>query len=349
MMKYDGFFPPPKTLSVAELISMTGATPLNDFIDAEIKISSIAPLDTATSGEVSFLDNQKYAHLAAETKASVCFTSPRNKDLFSEHVVVLVCPNPYEAFASVGAALYPDALKLQLVLSTGVSEKATLGDDVSLGQGVTIEAGAVIGANVQLGNNVYIGPNAVIGAGVRIGHESQIGANCSIQHAYIGDLVIIHNGCAIGQDGFGFAMSPKGHTKVVQVGRVIIQNHVEIGANSTVDRGANRDTIIGEGTKIDNQVQIAHNVQIGRHCVIAAQVGVAGSTQIGDFVAIGGQAGIIGHTTIGDGAQIAASSAVKDAVPRGGIWGGIPAKPLRELARELATISRLSKKKDKDV
>ena len=164
-------------------------------------------------------------------------------------------------------------------------------------------------------------------------------------HALLGDRVYLHPGVRIGQDGFGFAMGPGGHLKVPQLGRVIIQNDVEIGANTTIDRGANRDTLIGEGTKIDNLVQIGHNVSVGRHCVIVAHVGVSGSTEIGDFVAIGGQAGVAGHLKVGSGAQIAAQSGVMNDVPAGERWGGAPAKPMREFMRELATLTRITKAK----
>jgi UDP-3-O-[3-hydroxymyristoyl] glucosamine N-acyltransferase len=154
--------------------------------------------------------------------------------------------------------------------------------------------------------------------------------------------VIIHPGVHIGQDGFGFALGPRGHLKVPQVGRVIIQDDVEIGAGTTIDRGANRDTIIGEGTKIDNLVQIAHNVVIGRHCVLVAQAGVSGSTVIGDFAALGGQAGLTGHLTIGPGAQIAAQSGVMRDVPAGEKWGGAPASPMRDYLRQVAALRKLS-------
>jgi UDP-3-O-[3-hydroxymyristoyl] glucosamine N-acyltransferase len=165
-----------------------------------------------------------------------------------------------------------------------------------------------------------------------------------IQHALIGNRVIVHPGVAIGQDGFGFAAGPKGHLKVPLIGRVIIQDDVEIGANTTIDRGANRDTVIGEGTKIDNQVQIAHNVEIGRHCIIVAQVGISGSVRLGDFVAIGGQSGVNGHVSIGDGAQIAAVSVVHDDVPPGSRWGGVPARPVKEWFREMVALRKLAQK-----
>ena len=209
--------------------------------------------------------------------------------------------------------------------------------------GVTVDPGAVIGPHAEIGSGTMVGASAVIGPHVRIGRDCAIGAHASLSHALVGNRVIIHPGARIGQDGFGFAMSARGHLKVPQVGRVIIQDDVEIGANSTVDRGANRDTIIGEGSKIDNLVQIGHNVRIGRHCVIVAQVGISGSTDIGDFAVIGGQAGITGHLTIGSGAQVAAQSGVMNNVPPGARWGGSPAKDIREWFKTIAGVERLLK------
>jgi UDP-3-O-[3-hydroxymyristoyl] glucosamine N-acyltransferase len=185
----------------------------------------------------------------------------------------------------------------------------------------------------------------VIGPQVRIGRDCSISPGVSIAHALIGNWVIIHPGVRIGQDGFGYAMGPKGHRKVPQVGRVIVQDHVEIGANTTIDRGASRDTVIGEGTKIDNLVQIAHNVVIGRHCVIVAQVGISGSATLDDFVVLGGQVGVVGHVRIGAGAQIAGSSNVNSDVPAGARWGGTPAKPMRDWFREITTLKTLASKR----
>jgi UDP-3-O-[3-hydroxymyristoyl] glucosamine N-acyltransferase len=225
----------------------------------------------------------------------------------------------------------------------GVSAGSFVHPDARLEQGVVVDPGAIIGPGAEIGANTIICANAVIGPGVTIGRDSAIGPNVSITHSHLGNRVIIHAGCNIGQDGFGFAMAPQGHLKVPQVGRVIIQDDVEIGAGTCVDRGMNRDTIIGEGTKIDNMVQVAHNVTIGRHCVIVAQVALAGSSKLEDFVVIGGQAGVIGHATVGMGAQIAATSAVGRDVPRGERWGGTPAKPIRELFRDMAALDRLIK------
>ena len=178
----------------------------------------------------------------------------------------------------------------------------------------------------------------MIGPQVRIGRDCSIGPNATVLNALLGNRVILHPGVRVGQDGFGFAMGPRGHMKVPQIGRVIIQDDVEIGANTTIDRGASRDTVIGEGTKIDNLVQIGHNVVIGRHCVIVAQVGISGSTTLEDFVVLGGQVGVVGHVRIGTGAQIAGSSNVNSDVPPGARWGGTPAKPIRDWFREMTTL-----------
>ncbi|MFD0938414.1 UDP-3-O-(3-hydroxymyristoyl)glucosamine N-acyltransferase, partial [Methylobacterium trifolii] len=199
----------------------------------------------------------------------------------------------------------------------------------------------------EVGAGTVIGPNAVVGPGVRVGRDCAIGAGSTLSHALIGNRVIVHPGARIGQDGFGFAMGAT-HLKVPQVGRVIVQDDVEVGANTTIDRGASRDTVIGEGTKIDNLVQIAHNVVIGRHCVIVSGVGISGSTTLEDYVVLGGQVGVVGHVRIGRGAQIAGSSHVNGNVPPGSRWGGTPAKPVRTWFRELTTLARLAERTAKD-
>jgi UDP-3-O-[3-hydroxymyristoyl] glucosamine N-acyltransferase len=230
--------------------------------------------------------------------------------------------------------------------ATGVSPGSFIHPTARLEHGVVVDPSAVVGPGAEIGAGTVIGPHSVIGPQTRVGRDCSISANVSVMHALLGNRVVLHPGVRVGQDGFGYAMGPKGHRKVPQVGRVIIQDDVEIGANTTVDRGASRDTIIGEGTKIDNLVQIAHNVVIGRHCVIVSQVGISGSTTLEDFVVLGGQVGVIGHVTIGTGAQIAASSNVSTDVPPGVRWGGTPAKPMREWFREVTAVKLLASRRD---
>ena len=255
----------------------------------------------------------------------------------------LVTREPYRAMAKVMAKLFPSAVKPGSVFDeSGVSPAAMVHPSARLEAGVIVDPGAVIGRGAEIGAGAIIGPNAVIGPGVRIGRDSAVGASTTIIAALVGDRVIIHPGAHIGQDGFGFALGPRGHLKVPQIGRVIIQDDVEIGAGVTIDRGANRDTVIGEGAKIDNLVQIGHNVVIGRHAVLVSQSGVSGSSVIGDFAALGGQAGIAGHLRIGAGAQVAAAAGVMTDIPPGERWAGAPAKPVREFFREVATLKRLA-------
>jgi UDP-3-O-[3-hydroxymyristoyl] glucosamine N-acyltransferase len=208
--------------------------------------------------------------------------------------------------------------------------------------GVTIDPGAMVGPRAEIGAATVIGAGAVVGPNVHIGRECAIGPAVSIMHALIGDRVIIHPGCRIGQDGFGYLMGAAGHVKVPQIGRVIIQDGVEIGANTTIDRGAMSDTVIGEGTKIDNLVQIAHNVLIGRHCVLASQTGISGSAVIEDNVMTGGQVGIADHITIGAGAAMGAKAGVMHDAPAGARWVGAPAKPVKQFFREVAARERLA-------
>ena len=343
-MRDTRFFPSPPHLRLAEVAELTGARLLRG--DPETVIVGAAPLETAGEGEISFLDNPRYVKHLATTRAAACLCQKRYADRVPERVAVLESAEPYRAYSLYLAKAYPTALRPagffhDTQLSGTVHPAAKLEDHVR------VEPGAVVGARAEIGRGTVISAGAVIGEAVAIGRDCHVGANAVVQHALIGNRVIIHPGVGIGQDGFGFAPSPQGHLKVPQIGRVIIQDDVEIGANTTIDRGANRDTVVGEGTKIDNQVQIAHNVEIGRHCIIVAQVGISGSVRLGDFVAIGGQSGINGHVRIGDGAQIAAVSTVHDDVPPGARWGGTPARPVKQWFREMAALRKLAQK-DKD-
>jgi UDP-3-O-[3-hydroxymyristoyl] glucosamine N-acyltransferase len=330
-------------LTLAEIAALA-ACAIPDGADSGRHFSGIGPLDSAGSDQVSFLDNPQYVAEAAATGAGVVITSQRHAGKVSKDAIVLVAKEPYRAFARVAATFFPTAMRPQPIFGgAGVAPGACIHPDARLEQGVVVDPGVVIGAGAQIGAGAVICANAVIGPGVTIGRNCAIGANVTITNAHVGDRVIVHQGCNIGQDGFGFAMGPQGHAKVPQVGRVIIQDDVEIGAGCCIDRGMNRDTLIGEGTKIDNMVQIAHNVVVGRHCVIVSQVGLAGSCVLKDLVVIGGQAGVIGHATVGMGAQIAATSSVARDVPPGERWGGTPAKPIRDLFREMSAVDRLAR------
>lgn len=318
----------PRRLS--EIAEATGAR-LRDGAKEDVMIHTAGPIESAPAGAISFVENPKYLVHADKTAAAAVFSHPRYADRIPAGVNVLVHDQPYKAYAAALAMLFPTAARPQPVTGeTGVSQHARIGRNVTIEEGVVIEAGAVIGNGVAIGRGSQVFANAVIGENVQIGRSTTIGINVSVTHAFIGDNVILHPGVRIGQDGFGFAMGAGGHRKIAQIGRVIIQDHVEIGANSTVDRGSNRDTVIGEGTKIDNLVQIGHNVVIGRHCVIVGLAGIAGSATLGDYVVVAGQAGVVGHIKIGDGAQIGGGSGVHLNMKPGEKVIGYPAMPVRD-------------------
>jgi UDP-3-O-[3-hydroxymyristoyl] glucosamine N-acyltransferase len=313
-------------------------------------VTGAKPLDIAGPGDVTFYEDADYAEQLAVCDAAACFVSEKLADAVPAHIVRLIVPRPYAAFVRTARALFADDLRpLSIVGTRGVDPEASVHEDARLEDGVIVDPGAVIGPDAEIGAGTVICANVVIGPNVRIGRDCSIGPGASITHALLGDRVIVHAGARIGQDGFGY-IPGKGHIKVPQLGRVIIQDDVEIGAGTTVDRGGGRDTMIGEGTKIDNLVQVAHNVSIGRHCIIAGHVGVSGSVTLGDGVMLGGKVGIADHRKIGDRAQLIALSGVMHDVPAGERWGGAPAKPLRDFFREQVALQRLAGKggKDKD-
>jgi len=343
-MQQPNFFECDIAPTLADIVALTGAQPAADA-DLSSRITRLAPLEDAGPGALVFLDNPRYVGVLESSNASACLVAARNAARVPRTTCALVTAEPYRAYAMVAERMYPSSRRPQSnFAATGSSPGVFIHPDARLEEGVVVDPGAVIGPGAAIGSGTIVGSGAVVGAKVQIGRDCSIGPGVTVQYAFIGDRVILHPGVRIGQDGFGFAMGAGGHRKVPQIGRVIIQNDVEIGANSTIDRGANRDTVIGEGTKIDNLVQIGHNVVIGRHCVIVAQVGISGSTVLADYVVIGGQAGVAGHLHVGQGAQIAAQSGVMNNVPAGARWGGSPAEPLADLWRMKAFLGRMMRK-----
>ena len=331
-------------LTLAEIAALTGAaTPVKG--EDSRRLSGIATLDRASPADVAFLDSRMHAAAAQGSRAGACLTTEALAANLSADTVPLIVKAPYRAFVIAARAMFPQALRPSSLAAGGSVEGAHIDKSARLEPDVTIEPGAVIGPSAEIGSGTLIGANAVIGAGVRIGRDCAIGAGATVSHTLIGDRVIIHPGCKFGQDGFGYVMGGTGHMKVPQVGRVIIQDDVEIGAGTTIDRGALRDTVIGEGTKIDNLVQIGHNVTIGRHCVIVAQTGISGSATLEDFVVLGARVGLNNQVTVGEGAQIAGVSVVHGDVPPGARWGGTPAKPVKQWFREMMVLERLARQK----
>jgi UDP-3-O-[3-hydroxymyristoyl] glucosamine N-acyltransferase len=341
-MAQPTFFEQPPSSTLADIAALTEARLLDPSRSGQT-VRGLASLEEAGPMNLTFFDNLKYASQLASTKAGACLVSERFEASVPAHVAVLRARHPFREFVKVARELHGDALRPQSWFGqAGIAASAVIDPTARLEDGVVVDPLAVIGPNVEIGAGTVIGSGAVIGANVRIGRDCSVGAQCAIQFALVGNDVLIHPGCSIGQDGYGFVFfGPEGHLKVPQTGRVLIQNAVEIGAGTTIDRGSLRDTVIGEGTKIDNQVQIGHNVTIGRHCLLAAQIGLAGSLTIGDNVALGAKVGINNHVRIGDGAQVTAMSAVKDDIPANGRWGGFFAKPTKQWFREIIAVERL--------
>jgi UDP-3-O-[3-hydroxymyristoyl] glucosamine N-acyltransferase len=298
--------------------------------------TGIAPLQTAEAGEVSFLDNRKYADALAATRAGAVIVHPDMADRVPATAVAVISDEPYAAWARVAALFHPVP-----PARPGVHPTAVVAADAAVDPGAEIGPLAVIGNHAEIGPRCCIGPAAIIGDGVVLGADCRIGAHATLSHALLGDRVIVYPGARIGQDGFGFAVGGEGFVSVPQIGRVVIEDDVEIGANTTIDRGSLHDTLIGAGSRLDNLVQIGHNVRLGRGCVIVSQVGISGSTILEDHVMVGGQAGFTGHLRIGMRARIGAQAGVMSDVPPGADVVGSPAWPAREFFRHVAVLRRL--------
>jgi UDP-3-O-[3-hydroxymyristoyl] glucosamine N-acyltransferase len=323
-------------------------TALAPGADGHAKVHDLASLAGAGPDHLTFFAGGANAHAAglAQTAAGFCFVPAKTARPLALRpgMTAIPCASVQHAFAAAARMFYPESGLVAWSQQTAVDPSASIGARVLLGPGV------VIGPGAEIGDGSRIGPNTVIGRGVTVGRNCEIGSNCTIANAYIGDEVLILPGAQIGQPGFGFASGPGGHIKIPQIGRVIVQDRAEIGSCTTIDRGALGDTVIGEGTKLDNLIQIGHNTHVGRHGIIVSQAGVAGSCEFGDFVVIGPQVGIADHVKIGSGARVAARSASQPGMTyEGGMdYGGAPLRPVREWIREMHALTNLAKKSKRD-
>ena len=335
------FFSAQGPFTLAEIAEAAQAA-LADSADGAKRLVDIAPLDTARDDDIAFLDNKRYIVAFEQSRAGACIVHPNLADRAPPGMALLLSETPYYAFARVARTFYPVP-----PVEPGIAAGAHVDADAKLSPGCRIDTGAAIGARCEIGARCHVEANAVVGDGVVLGDDCRIGAGASLSHCLLGDRVVVFPGVRIGQDGFGFASGPEGHLRIPQIGRVVIHDDVEIGANTTIDRGSSGDTVIGAGCMIDNLVQIAHNVQLGRGCVIVAQVGISGSTKLGDYVVCGGQAGLAGHLTIGDGAMLAARSGVTRDLEGGRAYGGAPAVPAPQWRRQVVALARLAGRKGK--
>jgi UDP-3-O-[3-hydroxymyristoyl] glucosamine N-acyltransferase len=332
------FHPAASPLTLGEAAVIAGGT--LERGDATRRITGLGPLDQAGPDEASFFENRRYAAQLAATKACVVVLAAEYLAKLPEGVAAIVTPQPYLGFARIAARLHPRPAPRPGIHPTAVVDPAA-----TIGPGCEIGPFAVIGAGAEIGAGCVIGPHAVVADGVVLGEGCRIGAHATISHAICGRGVVLHPGARVGQEGFGFAVTPEGGFETMpQLGRVILGDRVEIGANACVDRGSQGDTVLGADTRLDNMVQVGHNVRTGRACVLVAQVGIAGSASLGDGVQMAGQSGVAGHLHIGDGARVGAQSGVMNDVPPGTDVVGSPAWPAKETLRAVAALRRMGQK-----
>ena len=336
------FFTAAGPFSLNELAEISGAE-IGGGGDPATTFDEVAPLDRAGPTQVSFLDNKRYTGQFRVSAAGACIIASKHAEQAPAGMALLITSNPYRAYALVAQAFHPAPAP-----RPGLHPSAVVDSSARIGEGAEIGAGAVIGAGAEIGKNCRIGANAAVGEGVVVGEATQIGANVTLSHCLIGKDCQIHPGVCIGNRGFGFTLDPEGYLDVPQLGRVIIEDGVEVGANSTIDRGSGPDTVIGAGSKIDNLVQIGHNVTLGRGCVLVSLSGIAGSAKLEDHVLVGAQAGVAGHITIGKGAQLAGRAAVIRNVEPGVAVAGTPAMPIKDFFRLCAIWRRQVKTRGKD-
>jgi UDP-3-O-[3-hydroxymyristoyl] glucosamine N-acyltransferase len=341
-MSEAGYFHKVVPISVGEAAKLANASLMAGSMSSLV-LSGLASFDRAGAGDLTFATGKAPIGGQFLSQASAVVCLPEFASFVPDGVAALVSIKPKDAFAVIGRKMFPTSLRLDWKTQTGAVHTEAV-----IEEGAVICAGAVIGAGAGIGRGTVVGPNAVIGPGCQIGRNCDIGPCASVSNALIGNGVTLHAGARIGQDGFGFVPGADGLEKMPHIGRVIIQDNVEIGANTAIDRGMLDDTIIGEGTKIDNLVQIAHNVRIGRHCVIAALCGISGSVTLGDWVMLGGGVGLADHVTLGDKVQVAATSGVMNDIPAGEKWAGVPAQPIRDFFREVSAIRTLTRGKKGD-
>jgi UDP-3-O-[3-hydroxymyristoyl] glucosamine N-acyltransferase len=301
-----------------------------------LMLHGVAPLQTAEPDQVSFLDNRKYAPALEATKAGAVIVHPDMAARVPAASVAVVTTEPYAGWARVCALFHPLP-----PMTSGVHASAVVSPTAVVHPTAEVGPLAVIGAGAQIGPRCRIAALAMIGDGVVVGADSRIGSHASLSHALVGARVAIYPGVRIGQEGFGFAVTVEGFRSVPQLGRVVIEDDVEIGANTTIDRGSLHDTVIGAGSRLDNLVQVGHNVNLGRCCVIVAQAGISGSVTLEDHVMLGGQSGVTGHLRVGRQARIGAQSGVMGDVPAGGKYVGSPAQPANAFFRDYATLKRM--------